>query len=121
MVFDKPQWKWTQAEGEVEYGHVTNAILVRPERGPKRKAFANLPTELFPLLESLGYGPGKLAKSGAYFILQQSAVDQSWVLFFHAPLVGEVALWKYKAGGEPGWMSSAPLASRSVQYHTSRA
>lgn len=114
MVFDKPQWKWTQASGEESHGGVTNVILVRPETGPKRKAYANVPTELFPLLEALGYGPEKVKKHGAYFILQQSAVDQSWKFFFHAPMVGEVALWGYRKGAEPGWMSSAPLASQSV-------
>lgn len=120
MVFDKPQWKWTKAEGEVNYGHVTNAILVRPERGPKRKAYTNVPTEIFPFLESLGYTPEKLEKNGAYFILQQSAVDQSWVFFFHAPRVGELRLWGYKKGGEPGWMSSAPLLSQSLQRPSRR-
>lgn len=106
MLFDKPQWKWSQADGAKDYGYVSNLLTVTHAGGHQTFVRVNIPAVAFAILEAIGTPAfRKKLREGAEFCLDEEG--KHWILSVRRSEEAGASvtqLWYYTDSNVPAWM-----------------
>lgn len=107
MIFDTPQWKWRVAAEVVQYGHVTGAVDVYPERGKAKLSAVVVPTEFFQLVDQVlpETKQAEAVRDGIRFYCEDAGGGR-WIFGFE---FGQefYDLWPYTRSTLPVWFDKA--------------